>query len=82
MRGKITVGYYSEPCMVRINKEWKQAEFLGIFQDAGTNLMGHTYARPVAAVKINGRLGLAALSEVKFGQVENLSNEEANNVDD
>ena len=44
--------------------------------------MGHPYARPVAAVKINGRLGLAALSEVKFDQVENLSNEEANNVDD
>ena len=41
-----------------------------------------TPARPVAAVKINGRLGLAVFSEVKFDQVENLSNEEANNVDD
>ena len=69
MKGNITVNYHSEPCMVRINKEWKQAEFLGIFQDAGTNLMGHPYARPVAAVKINGRLGYAALSEVKFEEV-------------
>ena len=82
MKGKITLGWRSELCMVRIHKEWKQADFFGVFQDAGTNLMGHPYARPVAAVKINGRLGLAALSEVKFDQVENLSNEEANNVDD
>lgn len=66
MRGKITVGYHSEPCRVRINKEWKQAEFLGVFQDAGTDLFDRPYARPVAAVKINGRLGHAVLSEVKF----------------
>ena len=79
MRGKITVGYHSEPCMVRINKEWKQADFFGVFQDAGTNLMGHPYAMPVAAVKINGRLGLAALSEVKFDQVENLKYEKVKN---
>ena len=68
MRGKITVGYHYEPCRVRINKKWKQAEFLGVFQDAGTDLFNQPYARPVAAVKINGRLGYAALSEVKFDE--------------
>ncbi|HEL2465059.1 TPA: hypothetical protein TZY62_001775 [Streptococcus suis] len=66
MKGKISVSYHSEPCKVRINKEWRQAEFLGIFQDTGTDLFDRPYARPVAAVKINGRLGHAALSEVKF----------------
>lgn len=68
MKGNITVNYHSETCKVRINKEWKQAEFLGVFQDAGTDLIGHPYARPVAVVKINGRLGHAALSEVKFDE--------------
>ena len=68
MRGKITVGYHSEPCMVRINKEWKQVDFFGVFQDAGTDLFGQPYARPVAVVKINGRLGHAALSELKFDE--------------
>ncbi|CYU98954.1 TPA: hypothetical protein U1629_000182 [Streptococcus suis] len=68
MRGKISVSYHSEPCRVRINKEWRQAEFLGIFQDTGTDLFGRPYARPVAVVKINGRLGHTALSEVKFDE--------------
>ena len=66
MRGEITVSYHSEPCMVRINKEWRQAEFLGIFQETGTDLFGRPYARPVAVVKINGRLDHAVLSEVKL----------------
>ncbi|WP_105121743.1 hypothetical protein [Streptococcus suis] len=70
MRGKISVSYHSEPCKVRINKEWKQAEFLGVFQDAGTDLFDRPYARPVAVVKINGRLGHAVLSEVKFDEEE------------
>lgn len=68
MRGQVTVGYHSEPCKVRIAKEWKQAEFLGIFQDAGTDFFSQPYARPVAVVKINGRLGCAALSDVKFDE--------------
>ena len=68
MRGQVTVGYHSEPCKVRIAKEWKRAEFLGVFQDAGTDLFGQPYARPVAVVKINGRLGHAALSELKFDE--------------
>ncbi|HFI0587217.1 TPA: hypothetical protein ACGO00_001395 [Streptococcus suis] len=68
MRGKISVSYNSEPCRVRINKEWRQAEFLGIFQDTGTDLFGRQYARPVAVVKINGRLAHAVLSEVKFDE--------------
>ncbi|HEP1793336.1 TPA: hypothetical protein VB967_002348 [Streptococcus suis] len=68
MRGKISVSYHSEPCRVRINKEWRHAEFLGIFQDTGTDLFGQPYARPVAAVKINGRLVRVALSEVKFDE--------------
>ncbi|HEM6460570.1 hypothetical protein [Streptococcus suis] len=66
MKGKISVGYHSEQCMVRFNKEWRRAEFLGIFQDTGTDLFGQPYARPVAIVKINGRLGHVALSELKF----------------
>ncbi|HEM3878437.1 TPA: hypothetical protein U1V21_001039 [Streptococcus suis] len=66
MKGKISVSYHSEQCRVRIQKEWRQAEFLGIFQDTGTDLFDRPYARPVAAVKINGRLGYVALSEVKF----------------
>ena len=69
MRGQVTVSYHSEPCKVRIAKEWKRAEFLGVFQDAGTDLFGQPYARPVAAVKVNDRLGYAALSEVKFEEV-------------
>ena len=68
MKGNITVNYHSEPCKVRIAKEWRCAEFLGVFQDAGTDLFNQPYARPVAAVKINGRLGYAALSEVKFDE--------------
>ncbi|MCG9876910.1 hypothetical protein [Streptococcus suis] len=68
MKGKISVSYHSEQCRVRINKEWRQAEFLGIFQDTGTDLFGRPYARPVAVVKINGRLGHTALSEVKFDE--------------
>lgn len=68
MRGKISVSYHSEQCRVRINKEWRRAEFLGIFQDTGTDLFGQPYARPVAAVKINGRLVRAVLSEVKFDE--------------
>ncbi|HEL1773787.1 TPA: hypothetical protein TXV11_002459 [Streptococcus suis] len=68
MKGKISVSYHSEQCRVRINKEWRQAEFLGIFQDTGTDFFGRPYARPVAAVKINGRLGRVALSEVKFDE--------------
>lgn len=68
MRGKISVSYHSEPCRVRINKEWRRAEFLGLFQDTGTDLFGQPYARPVAAVKINGRLGHVRLSEVKFDE--------------
>jgi hypothetical protein len=68
MKGKISVSYHSEPCKVRINKEWRQAEFLGIFQDTGTDLFDRPYARPVGAVKINGRLGYVALSEVKFDE--------------
>ncbi|MGQ7357084.1 hypothetical protein ACTGZM_08710 [Streptococcus suis] len=66
MKGKITVSYHSEVCRVRINKEWRQAEFLGIFQYTGTDLLGQPYARPVAAVKINGRLDYVSLSEIKF----------------
>ena len=66
MRGEITVSYHSEACRVRINKEWRQAEFLGIFQDTGTDLFGRPYARPVAVVKINGRLSNAVLSDVKL----------------
>lgn len=68
MKGKISVSYHSEQCRVRINKEWRQAEFLGIFQDTGTDLFDRPYARPVAAVKINGRLGYVTLSEVKFDE--------------
>ncbi|HEL1580465.1 hypothetical protein [Streptococcus suis] len=68
MRGKISVSYHSEPCRVRIHKEWRRAEFLGLFQDTGTDLLGRPYARPVAAVKINGRLVRAVLSEVKFDE--------------
>ncbi|HEM5979683.1 TPA: hypothetical protein U2B36_000495 [Streptococcus suis] len=68
MKGKISVSYHSEQCRVRINKEWRHAEFLGIFQDTGTDLFGQPYARPVAAVKINGRLGHVRLSEVKFDE--------------
>ena len=37
MKAKISVSYHSEPCKVRIAKEWKRAEFLGVFQDAGTD---------------------------------------------
>ena len=68
MKAKISVSYHSEPCKVRIAKEWKRAEFLGVFQEAGTDLFGQPYARPVAVVKINGRLGHAALSELKFDE--------------
>ncbi|HFR3628639.1 TPA: hypothetical protein ACHVD0_002073 [Streptococcus suis] len=68
MKGKISVSYHSEQCRVRINKEWRHAEFLGIFQYTGTDLFGQPYARPVAAVKINGRLVRAVLSEVKFDE--------------
>ena len=68
MRGNITVGYHSEPCKVRIAKEWKQAEFFGIFQDAGTDFFSQPYARPVAVVKINGWLEKAALSDVVFDE--------------
>lgn len=67
MKGKISVSYHCEPCRVRINKEWRRAEFLGIFQDTGTDLFGQPYARPVAVVKINGRLVHADPRHVSVG---------------
>ncbi|HEM4099698.1 TPA: hypothetical protein U1W18_000365 [Streptococcus suis] len=71
MKGKISVSYHSEQCRVRINKEWRHAEFLGIFQDTGTDLFGQPYARPVAAVRFRGRLVKVEIENIDFCEVEN-----------
>ena len=57
----------TEPCLAKIGKEWKKAEFMGVFQSAGTNLLfGHPSAGPVVVVRCNGRLYKLETNSIDF----------------
>ncbi|HEL2085825.1 TPA: hypothetical protein TY878_001034 [Streptococcus suis] len=61
-----------EPCLAKIGKYWERADFLGVFQHSGTNLIfGHQFAGPVAVVRFRGRLIKVEIENIDFCEVKN-----------
>lgn len=71
MTGKVEIevetNYHEEPCLAKIGKNWERADFLGVFQHSGTNLIfGHQFAGPVAVVRFGGRLIKMRVEDIDF----------------
>ena len=65
--GKVEINYHEEPCLVKIGKNWERADFLGLFQHSGTNLIfGHQFAGPVAVVRFRGKLKKVEVGDIDF----------------
>lgn len=70
--GKVEANYHEEPCLAKIGKYWERADFLGVFQRSGTNLIfGHQFAGPVAVVRFRGRLIKVEIENIDFCEVKN-----------
>lgn len=70
--GVVEMTKTQEPCLAKIGKYWERADFLGVFQHSGTNLIfGHQFAGPVAVVRFRGRLVKVEIENIDFCEVEN-----------